>query len=148
MAGYIARVLGGTRFIDSTSGADEVRWMRDELGYGSAVTRDSGSVRSQLALAAVSSEPNPASATLKAAIEAVTFQLILRDEEMRGFSADEQDPEPFDGWIDQVLAWRMQGGIRFSYTMFQEWGAVSLVLEQACTGQIKGVVLVVFLELQ
>ncbi|KLD75351.1 NADP-dependent oxidoreductase [Xanthomonas hyacinthi] len=52
MAGQIARLLGATRIIGSTSGAEKARWMRDALGYDAVITRDGGPIRAQLAEAA------------------------------------------------------------------------------------------------
>jgi NADPH-dependent curcumin reductase CurA len=52
MAGQIARLLGATRVIGSTSGQEKAQWMQTELGYDAVVTRDGGSIREQLAAAA------------------------------------------------------------------------------------------------
>lgn len=49
MAGQIARLLGATRVIGTTSNQEKARWMQAELGYDAVVTRDGGSVREQLA---------------------------------------------------------------------------------------------------
>lgn len=176
MAGQIARLLGATRIIGSTSGAEKARWMQDQLGYDAVVTRDGRAIRDQLAevapggidvivdmvggdqlaaaleiarhearcvlLGAVSAELNPHSATLKAPVELDTFQLILRGVTMRGFSADEQAPELFDAWIDQVATWRRLGRIHLPHTTCTGLDAAPLALEEACAGHLKGVVLV------
>ncbi|MEG7414515.1 NADP-dependent oxidoreductase [Serratia marcescens] len=52
MAGQIARLLGATRVIGSTSRASKARWMQEELGYDAVVTRDGGPMNEQLAKAA------------------------------------------------------------------------------------------------
>lgn len=52
MAGQIARLLGATRIIGSTSGPEKAHWMQKELGYDAVVTRDGGPIRDQLVKAA------------------------------------------------------------------------------------------------
>lgn len=52
MAGQIARLLGATRVIGSTSRSSKARWMQEELGYDAVVTRDGGPMNEQLAKAA------------------------------------------------------------------------------------------------
>jgi NADPH-dependent curcumin reductase CurA len=52
MAGQIARLLGATRVIGSTSTSAKADWMQTELGYDAVVTRDGGPIREQLAAAA------------------------------------------------------------------------------------------------
>ncbi|NIF29725.1 NADP-dependent oxidoreductase [Pantoea sp. Tr-811] len=52
MAGQIARLLGASRVIGTTSSQAKARWMQTELGYDAVVTRDAGPVREQLAQAA------------------------------------------------------------------------------------------------
>lgn len=52
MAGQIARLLGATRVVGSTSGFNKARWMQEELGYDAVVTRDGGPMIEQLAKAA------------------------------------------------------------------------------------------------
>ena len=52
MAGQIARLLGATRIIGTTSNQKKARWMQSELGYDAVITRDAGSIREQLAKAA------------------------------------------------------------------------------------------------
>lgn len=52
MAGQIARLLGATRVVGSTSSSSKARWMQEELGYDAVVTRDGGPMIAQLAKAA------------------------------------------------------------------------------------------------
>ncbi|HDS4676814.1 TPA: NADP-dependent oxidoreductase [Enterobacter ludwigii] len=52
MAGQIARLLGASRVVGSTSSFNKARWMQDELGYDAVVTRDGGPMIEQLAKAA------------------------------------------------------------------------------------------------
>jgi NADPH-dependent curcumin reductase CurA len=52
MAGQIARRLGATRVVGSTSSFHKARWMQEELGYDAVVTRDGGAMVEQLAKAA------------------------------------------------------------------------------------------------
>ncbi|WP_198970192.1 MDR family NADP-dependent oxidoreductase [Xylophilus sp. ASV27] len=52
MAGQIARLLGATRIIGSTSSAEKARWMQQELGYDAVVTRDGAPICEQLTEAA------------------------------------------------------------------------------------------------
>ncbi|OOW00680.1 MDR family NADP-dependent oxidoreductase [Pseudomonas sp. MF4836] len=49
MAGQIARLLGATRVIGSTSNQEKARWMQAELGYDAVVTREGEPIREQLA---------------------------------------------------------------------------------------------------
>ena len=52
MAGQIARILGATRVVGSTSSFNKARWMQEELSYDAVVTRDGGPMIEQLAKAA------------------------------------------------------------------------------------------------
>lgn len=52
MAGQIARLLGATRVVGSTSSFEKASWMQNELGYDAVVTRDGGPMIEQLANAA------------------------------------------------------------------------------------------------
>lgn len=52
MAGQIARLVGATRVVGSTSSLDKANWMLGELGYDAVVTRDGGPMIEQLAKAA------------------------------------------------------------------------------------------------
>ncbi len=61
---------------------------------------------------------------------------------MRGFSADEQAPELLDGWVTQVATWQREGGFQWLRTTYKGLDAAPLALEQACAGNLKGVVLV------
>lgn len=175
MAGQIARLLGATRVIGTTSNQDKARWMQDELAYDAVVIRDAGSVREQLSQAApdgidvivdmvggdqlaaalefarqgarcvlmgaVSAELNPLSATLKAPVELDTFQLILRGVSIRGFSADEEAPKMFDAWVKQLAIWQGDAAPRMAHTLVKGLDQAPLALQQACAGQLKGLVL-------
>lgn len=52
MAGQIARLLGATRVVGSTSSLRKAGWMQETLGYDAVVTRDGGPMIEQLAHAA------------------------------------------------------------------------------------------------
>ncbi|HBP4890013.1 TPA: NADP-dependent oxidoreductase [Pseudomonas aeruginosa] len=176
MAGQIARLLGATRIIGTTSNQEKARWMQAELGYDAVVTRDGGAIREQLAkvapegvdvivdmvggeqlaaaleiaragarcvlLGAVSAELNPRNATLKAPVELDTFQLILRGITIRGFSADEEAPEMFEAWIQQLAVWQRSGGLNIAHTLVKGLNQAPMALEEACAGRLKSLVLV------
>ncbi len=176
MAGQIARLLGATRVIGTTSNQEKARWMQAQLGYDAVVTREGEPIREQLArvapegidvivdmvggeqlaaaleiarhgarcvlLGAVSAELNPHSATLKAPVELDTFQLILKGVTIRGFSADEEAPEMFDAWLQQLARWQSDGGIRIAHTLVKGLDQAPLALQEACAGHLKSLVLV------
>ncbi|MEQ5125411.1 NADP-dependent oxidoreductase [Providencia alcalifaciens] len=52
MAGQIARILGATRVVGSTSSLNKAKWMQEELGYDAVIIRDGSPIIEQLARAA------------------------------------------------------------------------------------------------
>ena len=93
-------------------------------------------------LGALTAELNPHQATLKALVEVDTFQLILKGVTVRGFSADEHAPSQFGAWLRQAQVWQHEGAIRLPHTLIKGLENAPHALQQACAGQLKGVVMV------
>lgn len=172
MAGQIARKLGATRVIGSTSTQGKAEWMTDELGYDAVILRGAGPIVDQLKaaapdgvdvfvdmvggeqlaaaaeaardgarfvlLGALTAELNAAGAIIVAPVELDSFQLILRDVTLRGYSADRDSAAAFPDWI----AWQRDAGLHFAGTTVRGLEQAPRALHDACEGRLRGVVLV------
>lgn len=172
MAGQIARKLGASRVIGSTSARDKADWMKAELGYDAVILRHEGSIADQLAtaapdgidvlvdmvggeqlaaaakvardgarfvlLGALTAELNSRGASIVAPVALDSFQLILKDMTLRGYSADRDVTEAFAEWI----AW--QRGARLNFALSKVVGLENAphALHDACEGRLRGLVIV------
>jgi NADPH-dependent curcumin reductase CurA len=66
-----------------------------------------------------------------------SFQLILKDVTVRGYSAD-RDIAAFAEWI----AWQRDAGLHFARTMVAGLDDAPRALHDACEGRMRGVVIV------
>lgn len=172
MAGQIARRLGATRVIGSTSSQDKADWMKADLGYDAVILRKAGPIADQLAaaapagldvcidmvggaqlaaaaaaaregaqfvlLGALTAELNTRGASIDAPVELDSFQLILKDITLRGYSADRDSAEAFPEWI----AWQRKAGLHFACSKINGLADAPRALHDACEGRLKGLVMV------
>ncbi|MCJ2093172.1 NADP-dependent oxidoreductase [Methylobacterium sp. J-072] len=172
MAGQIARRLGASRVIGSTSTQDKADWMTTDLGYDAVILRNRGSITDQLRaaapdgvdvfvdmvggeqlaaaaaaaragarfvlLGALTAELNVAGASIVAPVELDSFQLILRDVTLRGYSADRDSAEAFPEWI----AWQREAGLHFACSTVAGLENAPRALHDACEGRLRGLVMV------
>ncbi|WP_279605713.1 MDR family NADP-dependent oxidoreductase [Methylobacterium sp. J-048] len=172
MAGQIARRLGASRVIGSTSTPDKADWMTAELGYDAAILRNRGSIADQLKaaapdgvdvfvdmvggeqlaaaaeaaregarfvlLGALTAELNVAGASIVAPVQLDSFQLILKDVTLRGYSADRDSAEAFPEWI----AWQREARLHFACSTVAGLENAPGALHDACEGRLRGLVMV------
>lgn len=172
MAGQIARRLGASRVIGSTSSQAKADWMTGDLGYDAVILRDRGPIADQLTaaapdgvdvfvdmvggeqlaaaaeaasvgarfvlLGALTAELNVAGASIVAPVQLDSFQLILKDVTLRGYSADRDHAEAFPDWI----AWQRKAGLHFACSKVAGLENAPRALHHACEGRLKGLVMV------
>jgi NADPH-dependent curcumin reductase CurA len=89
-------------------------------------------------LGALTAELNVAGASIAAPVELDSFQLILRDMTLRGYSADRDSAEVFPEWI----AWQREAGLHFACSKVQGLERAPQALHDACEGRLRGLVMV------
>jgi NADPH-dependent curcumin reductase CurA len=88
-------------------------------------------------LGALTAELNAAASSILAPVTLDSFDLILRDLTLRGYSAD-RDGDAFPEWI----AWQRDAGLHFAASRFHGLDSAPQALHDACEGRLKGVVLI------
>lgn len=91
-------------------------------------------------LGALTAELNASHSTLHAPVELDSFQLILKDITMRGYSADRDGAQAFEEWMEWL--WKGGAGLRFACTKVTGLDRAPQALEDACRGASRGVVIV------
>jgi NADPH-dependent curcumin reductase CurA len=176
MAGQIARKLGASRVIGSTSTQDKADWMKADLGYDSVVMRHGRPVAEQLAeaapdgidvfvdmvggeqltaaiamaregarfviLGALTAELNTTESTLLAPVELDSFRLVIKGVTLRGYSADSDAPDAFEEWMQCARRWQREGEFCLTHTTFNGIDRAPQALHEACSGKLRGVVIV------
>jgi NADPH-dependent curcumin reductase CurA len=175
MAGQIARLLGATKVVGSTSSAHKVARLVSQLGYDAAVTRGQRPIVAQLKdiapegldviidnvggeqlqaavalarpgariviLGALSGQLAPDGAGRSAPVTLDSFQLLLKEITMRGYSAD-RDADIGPVWTGQFAKWLSSGEISFPHTLIEGIEQAPKALEEAAEGRHFGTVLV------
>ena len=89
-------------------------------------------------LGALTAELNSRHASLIAPVELDSFQLILKDITLRGYSADRDHAEVFPEW----LAWQRDAGLHIACSNIAGLADAPRALHDACEGRLKGLVMV------
>jgi len=89
-------------------------------------------------LGALTAELNAQESSIRAPVELDSFQLILKDITLRGYSADRDGAEAFDEWIE----WQWNTGLHLACSTFSGIESAPQALYEACKGSLKGVVIV------
>jgi len=105
-----------------------------QLAAAAAVAREGARF---VLLGALTAELDAAGASIVAPVTLDSFQLVLRDVILRGYSAD-RDAAAFGDWI----AWQRDAGLHFARTLVAGLDAAPQALHDACEGRLRGVVLV------
>ncbi|OLP62030.1 NADP-dependent oxidoreductase [Xaviernesmea oryzae] len=91
-------------------------------------------------LGALTAELNDSHSSIVAPAKIDSFQMILKDIRMRGYSADRDGAAAFDDWITWL--WERGSNLHFASTVFKGIENAPKALHEACSGKLKGVVLV------
>lgn len=105
-----------------------------QLAAAAAATREGARI---VLLGALGAELDAVRATLQAPVTLDSFQLILRDVTLRGYSAD-RDRAAFPEWI----AWQAGAGLHYASTRVATLDRAPQALHDACAGRLRGLVLV------
>lgn len=91
-------------------------------------------------LGALTAELNARHSSIVAPASIDSFQVILKDITMRGYSADRDGAEAFEEW----MAWVVEHGehLHFACSTFRGIESASQALYEACGGKLRGVVIV------
>lgn len=92
-------------------------------------------------LGALTAELAAGRATMLAPVELDSFRLIVKGVSLRGYSAD-SDPDAFMEWLRHLAQWSRDGGMALPRSTFVGLDSAPQALHEACTGRLKGVVLV------
>lgn len=91
-------------------------------------------------LGALTAELNAHHASIAAPAEIDSFQIILKDITMRGYSADRDGAEAFEDWMAWI--WENSADLHFACSKFDGIENAPQALYEACGGKLKGVVIV------
>lgn len=91
-------------------------------------------------LGALTAELNAHHASIAAPAKVDSFQLILKDITMRGYSADRDGAEAFEDWMGWL--WENSTNLHFACSTFKGIESAPQALCEACDGKLKGVVMV------
>ncbi|MFX8000668.1 hypothetical protein ABTK84_19345, partial [Acinetobacter baumannii] len=88
-------------------------------------------------LGALTAELNAHHASIAAPAKIDSFQIILKDITMRGYSADRDGAEAFDEWIMWLS--ESKADLHFASSRFFGIESAPQALHEACDGKLKGV---------
>lgn len=114
-------------FIDMVGG--------EQLAAAAKLARDGARF---VLLGALTAELNRLGASIVAPVELDSFQLILKDVTLRGYSADRDCAEAFPEWI----AWQHDAGLHFAMSKVVGLENAPYALHEACEGMLRGLVIV------
>lgn len=89
-------------------------------------------------LGALTAELDAAHASIVSPVRLDSFDLILKDMTLRGYSADRDAAAAFQEWI----VWQQQAGLHFACSTFKGIENAPQALFEACEGRLKGLVMV------
>ena len=171
MAGQIARLLGASRVVGSTSTRAKAERIRRELGYDAVIARSAGDFAEQLALVApegldividtvggaqleatLSHARNSARFALMGTLQQDlgtateligfdSYRFLANRVTMKAYSADD-DVASIPEWEERALRWQAAGGLRFPHAKVIGISEAPRALADASAGCFLGAVIV------